>query len=228
MGREQTIDGLASDVHQPRPAVRGCFLSQAIGVPSFKNNCVDFVAAKSPVLLGGRIFEHALGTGCRPSIRSEDDLAGKVIPDAAGANADALATQILEVIYAGIGASDDGECFRVKRDDRAQPRIGPSGGERPLSMDSRIGDVGLRKAKRGLAALDAPDVRHRAIRTQRDTWHALMLAFQIKEAADRISNWMIDTTRDPGGNRNRVWSEPVGARRAACNGTCYYYGCTET
>ena len=78
----------------------------------FKNDRIDFVAAKRLVLFGGREFQHTLGTRGRRAIKSEDDIAGEIISDTARADADALAAQILKIAYAGIGASDDGKCFR--------------------------------------------------------------------------------------------------------------------
>src|SRR3984893_4985764 len=155
---------------------------------------------------------------CRRAINSEDDIVREVISDTARPDADALAAQILEVAYAGIGASDDGKCFPVKCDQGAQLWIGASSRERSLTMKSGIGDVGLRKAKICIAALDTPDVRHRAIGTHRDAWRRLMLAPQIKHLADRASDRMIDAAGRPGGESNRGRSESHRDRRAACNG----------
>src|ERR1700730_18015471 len=115
---------------------------------------------------------------CRRAINSEDDIVREVISDTARPDADALAAQILEVAYAGIGASDDGKCFPVKCDQGAQLRIRAGGRERSFTMKGRIGDVGLRKAKLCVAAFDASDIRHRAIGTHRDAWHRLMRAPQ--------------------------------------------------
>src|SRR5271170_4742737 len=114
----------------------------------FKNNRVDFVAAKRLVLFGGREFQHTLRIGYRRAVKSEDDIAGEVISDTARADADALAAQILEVAYAGIGPSDNGKCFRIECDQDAQLRIGAGSSKGALTMVSGIGDVGLRKAKR--------------------------------------------------------------------------------
>src|SRR5271170_7077579 len=113
----------------------------------FKDNRVDFVAAKRLVLFGGREFQLMLRIGCRRAIKSEDDIAGEVISDTARADADALATQILKVAYAGVGPSDDGKCFRIECDQGAQLRVGAGRGKGALAMESGIGDIGLRKAK---------------------------------------------------------------------------------
>src|SRR5580704_19299543 len=176
-------------------------------MPRFKNNRVDFVAAKRLVLFGGREFQHTLGIECRRAIKSEDDVAGEVISDTAGTDTDALAAQILEVAYAGIGPSDNGKCFRIECDQDAQLRVGAGCSEGALSMESGIGDVGLRKAKRRGAAFDASDVRHRTIGTHRDAGHRRMFVVQIKHLADRASDGMIDAAGGPGGESNRVRSE---------------------
>jgi hypothetical protein len=63
-------------------------------------------------------------------------------------DADTLVAQILEIAYPGIGASDDGECLRIERDQHAELRIRPGGGKRSLTVKGRIGNVGLRQAKR--------------------------------------------------------------------------------
>ena len=83
-------------------------------MPGFKYNGVDPAVAERLVLLGGREFQHMRRIERRPAIKSEDDIVREVISDTARANADALGTQVLEIAYAGIGASDDGKCFRVK------------------------------------------------------------------------------------------------------------------
>ena len=80
----------------------------------FKYNRVNFVATERLVLLCRRKFQHTLRAGCRPAIGFEYDIAGEVISHTARANAHPLAAQVLEIAYAGIGASDDGKCFRVK------------------------------------------------------------------------------------------------------------------
>ena len=116
-------------------------------MPRFKNNRVDFVATKRLVLFGGSEFQHTLRIRYRRAIKSEDDIAGEVISDTDRADADALATQILEVAYAGIGPSDHGECFRIECDQDAQARVGAGCGKGALTMESGIGDVGPRKAK---------------------------------------------------------------------------------
>ena len=159
-----------------------------------------------------------LGARYRRPVKSEDDIVREVISDTARPDADALAAQIPEIAYTGIGASDDGKCFAVECDQRAQLRIGASGRERSLTMKSGIGDIGLRKAKICVAALDASDVRHRAIGTHSDAWHRLMRAPQIKHPADRASDGMIDAPGRPGGESNRGRSESNRNRHAACNG----------
>src|SRR5271166_253209 len=161
-----------------------------------------------------------LGTRYRRAIKSEDDIVREVISDTARPDADALAAQILEIANAGIGASDNGKCFAVKCDQRAQLRIGASGSEWSFTMKSGIGDVGLRKAKICVAALDASNVRHRAIGTHRNAWHRLMLAPQIKHPADRVSDGMIDAAGRSGGESNRARSEGNGGCYAACNRAC--------
>ena len=83
-------------------------------MPRFKYNGVDFVAAERLALFGRCEFQHMLRIGRRPAISFEDDIAREVVADTARANADALGTQVREIAYAGIGASDDGKCFRVK------------------------------------------------------------------------------------------------------------------
>src|ERR1700739_230084 len=117
-------------------------------MPRFKYDRVDFIAAERLVLLGRREFQRTLGTGCRRPIKSKDDIASEVISDPARADADPLATQILEIAYAGIGPSDNGKCLRVEGDYRAELGIGAGGSKRPLTIESSQGDVGLRQAKR--------------------------------------------------------------------------------
>ena len=117
-------------------------------MPRFKYDRVDFVAAERPVLLGRREFQRTLGTGCCPAVKSKDDIAGEVISDPARADADALPTQMLEIAYACISPSDNGECFRVKGDYRAELGIRAGRCKRPLTLESGHGDVGLRQAKR--------------------------------------------------------------------------------
>jgi uncharacterized protein len=80
----------------------------------FKYNRVNFVATERLILFGRRKFQRTLRTGCRPAIKSEDDIAGEVISNTARANPDPLATQVLEIAYAGIGASGVG--YNVTRD----------------------------------------------------------------------------------------------------------------
>src|SRR5262252_5213225 len=116
-------------------------------MPGFKYNRINFVATKRLVLLGRCEFQHTLGTRCRPVIKSENDIAGKVISHSACANAHLLATQVLKIEYAGIGASDNGKCFRVQRDHHAKLRTGTGRSERSLTMVSGQGYVGLRKPK---------------------------------------------------------------------------------
>src|SRR5215472_8472440 len=111
-------------------------------MPRFKYNRVDFVATERLVLLGRRKFQHTLTARCRPAIRFEDDIAGEVISHTARANADALAAQVLEIAYAGIGASDNRKCFRIQCDYHAEHRMGTIGTERPLTMISGQGNVG--------------------------------------------------------------------------------------
>jgi len=76
-------------------------------MPRFKYNGVDFVAAERLALFGRCEFQHMLRIGRRPAIKSEDNITREVVSDTARANADALGTQVLEVAYAGIGASAD-------------------------------------------------------------------------------------------------------------------------
>jgi hypothetical protein len=116
-------------------------------MPGFKYNRVDYVATERLVLLGRGKFQHTLRIGCRPAIKSEDGIAGEVLSNTARANADPLPTQVLEIAYAGIGASDNGKCFRVKCHYRAELRIGAGSSERPLTIKGGQRDVGLRKAK---------------------------------------------------------------------------------
>src|SRR4029077_1327813 len=108
----------------------------------FKYNRIDFVGAESLVLLGRRKFEHTFRTGGRPAVKSENDIAGKVISHTARADADPLAGQALKIAYAGIGASDYGKRFRVQRNYRAELRTGTGRSERSLTMVSGHGDVG--------------------------------------------------------------------------------------
>src|SRR5271165_6884398 len=117
-------------------------------MPGGKNDRVDFVATKRLVLFGWPELQHTLRIRYRPAIKSEDDIAGDGISGTALPDAHALAAQILEIAYAGIGASDNGKCFRVECDQHAQLRIGAGGSKRSLSMKSGISDIGLRKAKR--------------------------------------------------------------------------------
>src|SRR4029077_4173671 len=158
----------------------------------------------------------------RRSIKSEDDIPGKVIPDTARANADPLAAQVLEIAYAAIGASDNRKCLRVESDYHAELRIRAGASEWPFTIEGGYGDIGLRKAKRRVAALDASDVLHRAVGTQRDTWRLLMLAVEIKNTADRVYAGLLDTARDPGGESNGVRGKGIGGRCAACEGACDY------
>src|SRR5215471_10997049 len=102
----------------------------------FKYNRVDFVATERLVLLGRRNFQNTLWAGCRPTIKSEDDIAGEVISHTARANAHPLVTQVLEIAYAGIGASDNGKCFRVQCDYHAELRSGTGRRERSLTTES--------------------------------------------------------------------------------------------
>src|SRR6516165_801065 len=145
---KQTIDRLARDAHQPRSAVSRSLLGQPIGMSCFKYNRVNFVATERLVLLGRCEFQHTFGTGSRPAIKSEDDIAGKVISNTSRANAHPLATQVLEIADAGIGTSDNGKCFRVQCGYHAELRIRTSSAEWPLTLERSQGDVGLRKAKR--------------------------------------------------------------------------------
>src|SRR5215472_16741883 len=179
-------------------------------MPRFKYNGIDLAAAERQVLLGRREFQRMLRIGRRPAIKFEDDIEREVVSDTARANADALGTQVLEIAYGGIGASDDGKCFRVKGNYHAQLRIGAGGSERSLTMESGIGDIGLRKAKRRVTALDAPDVRYRAVRTHCNAWDRLMLGLQIEHTADRVSDWVIDAAGDPGGETDRSRSLGIG------------------
>ena len=82
-------------------------------MPRFENDRVDFVLTKRLVLFGGRELQHTLRPRSRRVIRSEDDMVREVVSDAARPEADALASQILEIAYACTGASDDGKCLRV-------------------------------------------------------------------------------------------------------------------
>ena len=92
-------------------------------------------------------FYRALGTGSRPAIRSEDDIAGEVITDPVRADADPLATQILEIAYAGIGPSDNRKCFRIKCDYRASSVSGPAAANGPSPL----------KAARATSLCDRPN-----------------------------------------------------------------------
>src|SRR5215813_4220884 len=97
----------------------------------FKYDCVDFVITERLVLLSRREFQHVLRTGGRPAVKFEDDIAGKVVSDAARANANPFATQVLEIAYPGIRASNNGKCLRIECDYRAELWIGAGGSERP-------------------------------------------------------------------------------------------------
>jgi hypothetical protein len=112
------------------------------------SGAIDPKDTKRLVLFGGREFQHTLRIGYRRAIKSEDDFVGEVISHTARADADALAAQILEVAYVGIGPRDNGKCFRIECDQDAQLRIGTGCTKGALAMESGIGDVGLRKAKR--------------------------------------------------------------------------------
>jgi len=92
---------------------------------------------------------------------------------------------------------------------------GPAPSEWPFTIEGGYGDIGLRKAKRRVAALNASDVLHRAVGTHRDTWRLLMLAVEIKHTADRVSDGMIDTARIPVGETNGVRGQ--GHRRPLCS-----------
>src|SRR5437762_11933825 len=104
-------------------------------MPRFKYNLVDFVATERLVLLGRCEFQRMLRTGRWPAIRLEDDIAGEVIPNTACTDADPLALQVLEIAYAGIGASDNRKCLRVESDYHAELRIGAAGSEYSLTIE---------------------------------------------------------------------------------------------
>ena len=117
-------------------------------MPRFKYDRVDFVITERLVLIGRREFQHALRTGGLPAVKFEDDIAGKIISDTARADTDPFAAQVLEIAYPGIRASNNGKCFRIECNYRAQLWIRSGDIERPLTVESSQGYVGLRKSKR--------------------------------------------------------------------------------
>lgn len=116
-------------------------------MPRFEDDRIDLVAAKRLVLFGCPELQHTLGIRYRPAISCEDHVTGECVAGTALADADPTAAQILKIAYAGIGASDDSERLRKKRDQHPQLRIGTSDGERSRSMKCGVGNVSLRQAE---------------------------------------------------------------------------------